>query len=235
MRTTSIALTTGIASAALLLGPSMAQAQSAAADTLPTFDYRDCPPIPAGLDRAKWRCEVHVATGTITIGKADPTPLRVTAMTHAEGPLPDGGTGQIFSGLRSATTRVPGGLLGLPLGLTTESAGSADFLTPGGVIEMKFHLVSPVLGGRCTLGSNAEPVKIALSFAPDSAVWVSQDPPIRRMDGTDTTFAVPRAQGCGPLARVIDHRFGLPSPSGANRLSLRAYYSYRAYDTIPVG
>ncbi|MGI8335786.1 hypothetical protein ACRYCC_38055 [Actinomadura scrupuli] len=234
MRTTSIALTTGIASAAVLLWPTMARAQPpAAADAMPTFDYRDCPPIPAGLDRAKWRCEVHVASGTVKIGKAATTPFTITAMTHAEGPLPDGTSGQIFSGLHGRTTRVPGGLLGLPLGIRPESAGSADLLTPGGLIDLKFRLVSPLLGGRCTLGSNAEPIKIGLSLVPGSAVWVSQDPPIRRMDGTDTTFTVPRASGCGPAARLLDRRFGLPSPSGANSLAIRVHYSYKTYDTLP--
>jgi hypothetical protein len=75
-------------------------------------------------------------------------------MTHAEGPLPDDTSGQIFSGLHGATTRVPGGLLALPLGLRPESAGSTDFLTPGGIIE-EFGCSGPygrfrsALSGQC--------------------------------------------------------------------------------------
>ena len=208
-------------------------AAAAAADQLPAFSYRDCPPLPSGVDQTRWRCEDHVASGTVTIGRSSPIPIRITSMTHAEGPLADGSPGQVFAGLHGAVTRVPGGFLGLPLAIQPESAGSADLITPGGIVELKFRLVSPLLGRSCTLGSHSEPVKISLGLVPGSAVWVSQDPPIRRMDGTDTAFAVPRASGCGPLGRLIDQRFGLPAPSGTNTLALRIYYSYKTYDALP--
>lgn len=202
---------------------------------VPAFDYRDCPPLPAGVDPAEWRCEVHVAMGTLTIGDTGPIRFTITRMTHAEGRLPDGTTGQVFGGLRARAEPVPGGLSGdggPPLGLRPESAGSADFLTPGGVIEMKFHLVGPRVGRRCTLGSNTDPVRIALARVPGSAVWISQDPPIRRMEGTDTSFTVPPAAGCGSLASTIDRRFALPAPAGTNDLRVTAYYSYKTYDAL---
>jgi hypothetical protein len=150
-------------------------------------------------------------------------------MTHAEGPQPDGTSGQVFGRLRATAERVPG----TRMWLRPESAGPADFLTPGGAINLKFHLTGRGLGRDCMLGSAGDPIPIRLTLVPGSAVWVSDDPPIRRMEGTDTTFAVPAATGCGPAARWIDRHFGLPAASGANSLALTAYYSYKTYDRLP--
>lgn len=212
-----------LAATALPLG-----AGTADAGTPQHFEYRDCPPIPAWADPATWRCEDHVATGTLTIGGVGPIRFRIISMTHAEGPQPDGTSGQVFGRLRAAAERVPG----TRLWLRPESAGPADFLSPGGVINLSFHLTGPGLGRDCRLGSTGDPIPIRLTLVPGSAVWVSHDPPIRRMQGTDTTFAVPAATGCGPASRWIGRHFGLPAVSGANSLALTAYYSYTTYDQL---
>src|SRR5947209_13513321 len=75
--------------------------------TIPTFDYSDCPRLPAGVDPAKWRCEVLVAQGTATVGDAT-LPFDFTRVTHAEGPMPDGTPGQVFGGFHAARLPVPG-------------------------------------------------------------------------------------------------------------------------------
>jgi hypothetical protein len=217
----AVALPLGIATALPL--------KAANADTVPRFEYRDCPPIPAWADPARWRCEDHVTTGTLTVGGVGPIPFHITSMTHAEGPQPDGTSGQVFGRLRATAQRVPGTLLWL----RPESAGPADLLTPGGVLNLRFRLTGPGLGRNCALGSTDDPIPIRLSLVPGSAVWVSQDPPIRRMQGTDTTFAVPAATGCGPAARWIDRLFALPAAAGSNTLALTAYYSYKTYDQLP--
>src|SRR4051794_12953206 len=77
---------------AAVVATTLALAAPAAAHTgpLPTdpsaFDFSDCPTLPAGLDPTGWRCEVHLATGEITVGRVSlrNLPLR---LVHAEGPL----------------------------------------------------------------------------------------------------------------------------------------------------
>ena len=210
----------------------LAAAAHATTPAAPTFDYRACPALTPGLDPATWRCEDHVATGTLSFGAGPAIPFTITSMNHAEGPQADGTTGQIFDGaLRAAAGRVPGGLFGLPLSVRPESAGGADFL-PGGVIQLKFHLAGPVLGPHCTIGSDTDPVDIALTPVPGSQVVVSQNPPVRRMDGTDDTFTVPRAHGCGPLDRLVDRRFALPAGAGSAHLAIRVTYSYKLYSEL---
>jgi hypothetical protein len=204
-------------------------AATAHADPPPHFEYRDCPPIPSWADPAEWRCEDHIATGTLTVGGVGPIRVRIISMTHAEGPRPDGTSGQVFGRLQAAAERVPG----TRLWLRPESAGPSDFLTPGGVINLRFRLTGPGLGRHCTLGSAGDPIPIRLTPAPGGPVQVSANPPIRRMQGTDTTFAVPAATGCGPATRRIDRRFGLPAASGANRLAMTVTYSYKTYDRLP--
>jgi hypothetical protein len=236
MRIRSAALTAGaaLAMAACVAGPAAAQTATPPSPTLPSFDYRDCPAIPAGVDPAQWRCEDLVAQGDFKVGDVDVPQLSLTAVTHAEGTLADGTTGQVFGGFRAAASPVTGGLFGGGPSLTVrpEYAGSADFLSPTGAIAMKFRLSGPLLGRRCMIGSDTDPVKIVTTRVPGTAVWVSQDPPIRRFDATDTTFSMPKAHGCGVFDRVIDRRFGLPSAAGANSLAVTAYYSYKTYDTI---
>src|SRR5262245_13625862 len=81
------------------------------AHATPTFDFSDCPAIPAGADPAQWRCEVLESTGTVRIGKLGELPGGAMRLTFAEGQL-DGKYAQVFGALRSEPIRVPGGLLG---------------------------------------------------------------------------------------------------------------------------
>jgi hypothetical protein len=199
------------------------------------FDFSDCPAIPAGLDRHAWRCEVHLATGDITVGDVTVRGLALR-ITHAEGPLPDGESGQVFGTLRSAITPVPGTRRdGLPSGLGVEVryAGYADLIgngpDPGGLYLM-LAVHDTGLGPDCTIGSMSVPVRTHAVRVGDTYTTPT-DPPIRMFTMQDTAFAVPPATGCRGLVHRVDGRFGLPSPSG-NALTLHAAYTYRAYDAL---
>jgi hypothetical protein len=114
----------------------------------------------------------------------------------------------------------------------------ADILTQEGptlVLPLRIKLDNALLGGRCYIGSSAEPVTLSLTDG-----TTSPPPPNTPLSGSpgtlsindegaeielsgsslvDNSFAVPRANGCGPfglLDHVIDHQVGLPSPAGAN-------------------
>ncbi|MDJ0345140.1 hypothetical protein QMK19_31865 [Streptomyces sp. H10-C2] len=199
---------------------------------IPTsFDYRDCPELPSGADPAAWRCEVMVANIRIVTGKVPAVEVPLT-VTHSEGPLPDGTTGQVFGAMHASPVAVPG----IPgLKLQPEYAGNADFIGNGtirGSIDIKIRLQHPGLRRTCAIGSDRAPVTVT-STAYGPTQWVSQNPPIIKGAMYDTTFAVPGVTGCGPAVdRLLDHWFALPSPSGANQFSLVGYYSFRTYAAL---
>ncbi|MGW5679089.1 hypothetical protein ACWEV4_29095 [Streptomyces sp. NPDC003860] len=129
---------------------------------------------------------------------------------------------------------------------TVESAGAptefnlAAGLTSGKQIvklPVRIRLQNPFLGSQCYIGSTADPVVLRPqnTTAPTLAV--------QRFDGNgtpntagsmlrfaltgnnqgDSTFAVPKATGCGLLGVLngaIDLKTGLPSPAGNNSLTL---------------
>lgn len=225
-------------------GPAFAEAAGSDPDILSTVDYSDCPQdLPAGVDRAAWRCEVTVTYGHITLGGIDMPDIKPITLVHAEGPLADGTFGQVFGSLRAEPTPVPGGLLGgtqgrspvLGLAVQPEYGGHSDFLgtaTNKGALGMKFRLVSPLLGRGCTIGTDENPVDLHLSKAGPST-WLSKNPPLVRFEAYDNTFTTPQATGCGPLGQLVNHRGKLPAGSGANHLSYTAYYTFKTYDQLP--
>ena len=218
--------------------PASASAPPMTSTALPAFDYRDCPQLPSGVDPAKWRCEVLVADGSMTIGDGAPVGIHLTAVTHAEGPLPDGKPGQVFGGFRAAAAEVPGGLLGPWAGFGPRLAmrpvdvGPIDFLSQSGAVPLKLQLSGPFLGRDCAIGGAGAPVDVALARVPGTAGWISQDPPVMKFDAADSTFAVPATQGCEGLDRFLDERFGLPSAAGRNQIAVTAYYSFKTYNKL---
>ncbi|SCE50920.1 hypothetical protein GA0115240_172013 [Streptomyces sp. DvalAA-14] len=241
--------------AALALVTAAAQApafaQGAAADTPPpagafSAGFGDCPRVlPAGVDRAQWRCEVMIAAGSVRLGGIDLPEIKPITLVHAEGPLPDGTTGQVFGSLRAEATPVPGGLFGkgtrsdrLPtprLSLLPEYGGYADFLGTGedrGALDMKFRLVSPALAPACTMGTDQQPVSLHLKPAGPST-WLSEDPPLIEFTTYDNTVSAPAATHCGPLGLLLNRRFALPSGAGDNLASFTAYYTFKSYDQLP--
>jgi hypothetical protein len=199
-----------------------------------SFAFRDCPPLPAGVQPHRWRCEVLVATGRYQLGKVAVPAVAPITVTHAEGPLPDGTTGQVFGGLRAERTDIPGGLLRrhgpgghnplMHLGLRIEYAGYAD-LVGQPAMDVRLRLVNPLLGPHCMIG---DPLRLTLSRDGESE-WLSRTPPLIRFRWSDRGFALPAASGCGPLRGLVDRRFGLPSAAGVNEAYFTAYYTFRTY------
>jgi hypothetical protein len=134
---------------------------------------------------------------------------------------------------------------------TVESAGPpADFnslaaLIGGPILTLpvKIHLSNLLLGGKCYIGSDENPIVLHpegvgnptfdfFSFDPDGTTNPSGDYAQIVLTGTqqDDSFAAPAAHGCGlqiPLANdkylldgAVNNKVGLPSPSGNNLLVL---------------
>lgn len=207
-----------------------------AAVAQPAADFSDCPALPAGVDPARWRCEVHTAAPRLTVGKVTVTLAPIT-MTHAEGPLPDGARGQVWGAMHSAPTALPDGVLGTTQGerarrprlaIQPEYGGRSDFYT--GQFSLRFRLMSPRLPQGCTIGAGA-PVDFQLKRSGPSQ-WISTNPPLIRFSAYDDTFAAPAAENCGPMAGPLNRRLGLPAPSG-NLMTYDATYTFRTYDQLP--
>jgi hypothetical protein len=219
----------------LAAGTANAAGTTTTATAIPDFDFSDCPRLPAGVDPAKWRCEVLVADGTATIdGSA--LPFHFTAVTHAEGPMPDGTPGQVFGGFRAARLPVPGRQSGDGTGpklwMRPHLVAVPDFSSQSGAMSLTFQLTGPRLGDDCSLGTAAAPVQVAAGRVPGTTQWVSQNPPIVTFGVQDLTLAVPEVSGCGRSSEELNRRFGLPSPSGKNQLNGTAWYSFKTYDQL---
>ncbi|MCX5196407.1 hypothetical protein OOK31_21325 [Streptomyces sp. NBC_00249] len=235
MQTTTLRRTAAaLALAATLTGLAVAPALAAEA---PSYDFSDCPAIPAGVDAAQWKCEVLTATGSLHLGSRDIPELAPMTITHAEGPLPDGSKGQVWGALRGGPTPVPGGLTGhgpLPLALQPEYGGRSDFYSVGdrmGLFTLRYRVVSPLLPEGCVIGTEEAPIEIRLRRV-GSSEWISKNPPVIKFAATDTAFTAPAATDCGPLTRLVNHRLGLPAQTG-NTLTLSALYTFKTYDQLP--
>jgi hypothetical protein len=206
----------------------------ASADTLPTspsaFDFADCPPLPDGMDTHTWRCEVHVATGSMTIGRVTIPNLELT-LTHAEGPLPDGESGQSFGVLHARPVAVPGHPRTT---IQVRYGGYADLLgngpDPGG-LYLVLALRGPGLGRNCAIGTAADPVRTHAARV-GGTTTIPTDPPIKVFTLQDKAFPLPPASGCHGRNRLVSRWFGLPSVTG-NAMTLNTAYTYRMYDTLP--
>lgn len=114
---------------------------------------------------------------------------------------------------------------------------------------LKFHLINPLLGSNCYIGSDEQPVVVnpSISVGPGGGLVVEQDPAptvhpdtevlgINGAVASDTTFAVPfGVTGCGPggvanvaVDEALDAASGLPSASGANNLTLTGTFDIAA-------
>ncbi len=137
---------------------------------------------------------------------------------------------------------------------TVEVAGPASAITlnlhnvierKGAVIEepLKIKLTSPVLGEHCYIGTDSDPIHVALTEAttdppppnvPIEGIFGSgtftYEGSMITLDGNslvDNAFAVPAASGCGgsqapAIDEIIDSKLKLPSPAGRNTLVLNS-------------
>ena len=98
---------------------------------------------------------------------------------------------------------------------------------------MKIKLINPLLGGKCYIGSDDDPIVLHPTIISGTLAFVPDPDPVRFPNtvvlevldavATDDTFSVPTATGCGPQGvadDAINSLLGLPSPSGNNHLVL---------------
>lgn len=203
-----------------------------ARDPAPGFEeFFGCPEPPATIDH----CVVSKTTGRLELGRVK---LDIAKPMTMNGGVPPGFPSPFHFNARGGlfSPRVP--VDGLPgLNAVPQLAGTAISSLPfGNVMPLKIKLEHPLLGPRCFIGSERDPVYLDLvtgttappppnapitgkvpGFGPDPS-----DPRISLVtDGVlvDNAFAAPPARGCGPhgaLDRLVNRFAGLPAPRGVN-------------------
>lgn len=161
--------------------------------------------------------------------------------------IPEPGTN---FGVTSTPITVPGGALGIdtPLNLTqiqstVEAVGmpSVDVLDAAVSMPVRLKLENPLLGDKCYLGSESNPITLNLKTTgnPPSEPIGGGTPGavFRAVPHTDTTFAVPAATGCGPLGSLnwaVNLRASTPSASGHNSLATTSdVYNVAGFEVTP--
>lgn len=199
----------------------------------------------------------QVTGGAITIGKGTVPITATSTLTQGSYQDANGNTVNLKGNpwFTTSAMNVPGGLLGLKgtdnlipgltnikatLELATTKAMSVNLLAaimpsvfPGPVITMpvKIHLVNPLLGNNCYIGSDSNPIVLNLNsqdptYTADTAMNSPSAPGdesevITHMDLVDNSFSVPAATGCGVgglLDGVVNSRQGLPAAAGKNKV-----------------
>jgi len=176
-------------------------------------------------------------------------------ITLSGGVLPSQGlVANSKGGMSAAKQKVPGGIVGLT-GLTwlleffgsealtlyavTELAGQ-PFLGETISLPIKVHLIHPVLGNNCYVGSFANPIKLSLTTGttnpppPNKPITGStgtfsfEPPEIFKFTGqelVDNSFSAPGASGCTltlfgfiPISinGLVNSQSGLPAAAGTN-------------------
>lgn len=145
-------------------------------------------------------------------------------------------------GLLPAKQKVPGGVIGLTgltwlleffgsealtLYATTELAGQPKIGNPELVqLPVKVHLEHSVLGKKCYVGSNSNPIQLKLAFTGAEGVESNPELGILKFIGVnyqDKTFSAPGANGCTltlfgfiPISinGLVNSQSGLPAATG---------------------
>ncbi|MFA1543935.1 hypothetical protein [Actinomadura monticuli] len=221
---------------------------------VPKFDFaKQCPPLPAGQDPKFATClQLVVTGGSMKLGgltQEITQPMR----TVIQAVQPSWSEPAVYTSVKMTgkPMTVPGGvigLLGFPIGgidelpynrvqVQAKYAGGFDFNLPTTAINMKIKLINDAIGDGCFIGSNKDPLKLNLAIDFSTITVVTEgdindpfgSPPILRMPTGDTTFAVPKTNGCGIFGPIIDWKAGLPSASGQNSASFQLYMATAPY------
>jgi hypothetical protein len=176
-------------------------------------------------------------------------------------------------GLLPAKQPVPGGVIGLTgldwlvnflsleglkLYAVTELAGTPDFSGETVPLPIKVHLINPVLGNNCYVGSNSNPINLNLTTGTTSPPApnkpISGSPPkevffdaakgifhVYDFTLVDNSFAAPGASGCVltlfgfipvSLNGVVNSQAGLPAAAGTNETIQNIDQEITARETV---
>ncbi len=212
--------------ASLVAAAALATIAPAAQATTPAPGYgqfANCP-SPAENPAVTACVKAAVKGGHFQMGNKDvpiTNPMTLSGGVEAGGNVAKGPTGPILTPVKQ---KVPGGVVGLT-GLTwlleilgsealtlyavTETAGTVNF---GETLNMpiKVHLINSTLGNNCYVGSNSNPIKLALT-----AGTTNPPPPNEPISGAAPEFSLtPNGILVGKNGLLVDNSFSAPGASG---------------------
>ncbi len=195
-----------------------------AATPAPGYEQFSNCPSPAENPAVTACVKATVKGGHFQMGSKDvpiTNPMTLSGGVEANGNIAKGPTGPV---LTQAKQKVPGGVVGLT-GLTwlleilgsealtlyavTETAGTVNF---GETLNMpiKVHLINSTLGNNCYVGSNSNPIKLAMTYA-----TTNPPPPNVPITGTAPEFSLsPYGILIGKNGVLVDNSFSAPGASG---------------------
>jgi hypothetical protein len=204
--------------------------------------------------------EFVIGSKTVTIDKPITLQGATSRTTPFLIPAADGDT------LSKTPLVVPGGLVGIELGGITEVTATSELAgpirlelenfgsnTPALRLPLKVKLDNPALGSECYIGSNSEPIPLALMTGTTNPPGPNK--PITGSKGSvfsldhsrilgvtgaslvDNSFAAPGVNGCGGvLAPVVDPVVnvdaGLPAAAGKNTARLNSNFATTTPEAI---
>lgn len=228
LRTVSVLAAAATASALAFPGSS----QAAVTFTPSAADFAGCPTLPSGANNLLWGCVSVVLTNgsfklgrKLDIGIGGPVRLNVAFGFH-EGKV------VTLTGREGSGTPTPGGVDVPGVGgfdVKVEQAGPlvVDGLIPKAV-PIKLHLIGPLLGGSCYLGTDATPIVLAPTLA-DVGLKTGNNTPYVAATIAEKTFNVPASTGCGLVGALLNSFLGLPSPTGSNAVSIDVALQAKSY------
>ncbi|MFA1550692.1 hypothetical protein [Actinomadura chokoriensis] len=246
--------------AALLTFGLASSASAANPDPIPaSFSFSDCPTLPAGASPDYSQCWVAVVTsGTFKVGNFDQKieePIRITWATTFN--LDTFETQNVFGGINAPKMLVQPGLFGDPLlsavYAKVEYAGAFEMPVSDNFeinIGLKIKLVNPLLGSNCYVGSNSNPIRVALTTgttsppAPNTPITgegvsiarPDSSPPVLQAKHVGNSFAVPGAKGClfggGVADWLVNQVGGFPSAAGKNTMIQNEYIVSKNYSEL---
>jgi hypothetical protein len=249
-----IAAVAAALAAMALIGP------AAQADT-PNKGYEafaGCPSNPGESSEVSTCIRTVIDGGHFQMGNKDVPITKTMVLSGGVNPELKNFVYNSKGGLTPVKQQVPGGVIGLTgldwlvnflsidalqLYAVTELAGTPDLSNPESpTLPIKVHLINPVLGNKCYVGSNSNPIKLNLTIGttsppppnepitgegPTDIVYDFETEIYRAKNGiyVDNSFAAPGASGCTltlfgfiPLSinGLINTASGLPAPAGTN-------------------
>ena len=250
-------LTTVIAAMAAITALGVLSAAAQAATPAPGYtQFAGCP-SPAENSATSICVKTTITGGHFQMGSKDVPITKPMTLTGGQNPETGVISFNAQGGLKPVKQLVPGGVIGLTgldwlvnflsleglqLFAVTELAG-APRQTPESTLELpvKVHLINPVLGNNCYVGSTSNPIRLNLT-----SYTTNPPPPNKPITGkegefsfdeateilhfnngefVDNAFAAPGASGCVltllgfiPISinGLVNTQSGLPAPAGTN-------------------
>ncbi|WP_157430098.1 hypothetical protein [Actinomadura oligospora] len=248
----------GVAAIATVTGV-MSGTAAHADDPIPTFDFANCPVLPAPYVNEGSVCvESIVTSGTFQLGKFNQQITSPIKLTFASALNPDTQLyTPIFGKMQADKMLVQPGIFGDPIvtavyakpeyaGVFDQPTGPDYHITLG----MRIRLTNPFLGGTCVIGDTGNPITLNLTTGTTSppagtapitgkpATIVQRTPfVIRSATHVDNTFSVPGADGCaldfGLVNAIVNAQAGVPSAAGKNQMVFNEYIGQKLYTALP--